>query len=116
VPNRSPYTASKYALEGFCDSLRYEMEPFGVKVSTIEPSNLIAATRIFTEKFIKQQEDIIMAHVGKGETFNAYGQEYIKDQVNVMSKYMNVGNSDTSPVINAYVNGLFDAFPQKRYT
>ena len=33
VPTRSPYVFSKYALRGFSDVLRYEMEGFGVKVS-----------------------------------------------------------------------------------
>ena len=33
VPTRSPYVFTKYALAGFMDVLRYEMEAFGVKVS-----------------------------------------------------------------------------------
>ena len=32
VPTRSPYVFTKYALAGFLDVLRYEMETFGVKV------------------------------------------------------------------------------------
>ena len=32
VPTRSPYVFTKYALAGFTDVLRYEMEAFGVKV------------------------------------------------------------------------------------
>ena len=32
VPTRSPYVFTKYALMGFTDCLRYEMEAFGVKV------------------------------------------------------------------------------------
>jgi NAD(P)-dependent dehydrogenase (short-subunit alcohol dehydrogenase family) len=31
------YHASKYAVEAFSDALRYEVKPFGVKVSIIEP-------------------------------------------------------------------------------
>ena len=33
VPTRSPYVMTKYASNGFHDCLRYEMEPFGVKVT-----------------------------------------------------------------------------------
>ena len=33
VPTRSPYVFTKYALTGFMDVLRYEMEAFGVKVN-----------------------------------------------------------------------------------
>lgn len=38
MPFLSPYAASKFALEGFCDSLRREMNPFGVKTIMIEPA------------------------------------------------------------------------------
>lgn len=38
-PGLGPYAASKFALEGFSESLRLEMLPFGVKVVLIEPSS-----------------------------------------------------------------------------
>lgn len=37
VPFLSPYAATKFALEGFCDSLRREMNPFGVRTVLFEP-------------------------------------------------------------------------------
>jgi NAD(P)-dependent dehydrogenase (short-subunit alcohol dehydrogenase family) len=39
-PYLSPYSASKFALEGFSDSLRREMRRFGVHVALIEPGPL----------------------------------------------------------------------------
>ncbi|RKN79206.1 SDR family oxidoreductase [Paenibacillus ginsengarvi] len=36
-PGYAPYAASKYAVEGFSESLRHEMAPFGVKVVVVEP-------------------------------------------------------------------------------
>ena len=36
-PFLSPYSASKFALEAYSDSLRREMQPLGVKVSIVEP-------------------------------------------------------------------------------
>jgi NAD(P)-dependent dehydrogenase (short-subunit alcohol dehydrogenase family) len=38
LPFFSPYVSSKFALEGFADSLRREMLPFGVRVSLFEPA------------------------------------------------------------------------------
>jgi NAD(P)-dependent dehydrogenase (short-subunit alcohol dehydrogenase family) len=38
-PGMSPYVASKYAIEGWSESLRLEMQPFGVKVVLIEPGS-----------------------------------------------------------------------------
>lgn len=36
-PYYSLYHASKWAVEGFSESLRYELEPFGIRVKLIEP-------------------------------------------------------------------------------
>jgi NAD(P)-dependent dehydrogenase (short-subunit alcohol dehydrogenase family) len=36
-PNLSYYTASKHAVEGWFKSLRFELDPFNVKVSMVEP-------------------------------------------------------------------------------
>ena len=40
VPGQAFYAASKHALEGYSESLRYEVEPFGISVSVIEPGVL----------------------------------------------------------------------------
>lgn len=36
-PLSSAYCATKFAIEGFSESLSYELQPFGVKVSLVEP-------------------------------------------------------------------------------
>ncbi|MGY1607764.1 MULTISPECIES: SDR family NAD(P)-dependent oxidoreductase [unclassified Geodermatophilus] len=38
-PGLSLYCASKWALEGWAESLAYEVEPFGVRVVLVEPGN-----------------------------------------------------------------------------
>ncbi|WP_440604058.1 oxidoreductase [Bacillus sp. GB_SG_008] len=38
-PGLSPYVTSKYALEGWSESLRLEVKPFGIDVSLIEPGS-----------------------------------------------------------------------------
>lgn len=37
IPFSGPYTASKFALEGLSETLRYELAPFNIKVILIEP-------------------------------------------------------------------------------
>lgn len=37
LPFSGPYTASKFALEGFSEALRYELAPWNIKVILIEP-------------------------------------------------------------------------------
>jgi short-subunit dehydrogenase len=39
-PFESIYSASKFAVEGLVLSLRYEVEPFGIKVAVIEPAQV----------------------------------------------------------------------------
>lgn len=38
-PGVSSYVASKFALEGWTETLRYEMAPLGIKVSIVEPGS-----------------------------------------------------------------------------
>jgi NAD(P)-dependent dehydrogenase (short-subunit alcohol dehydrogenase family) len=40
VPLLGPYAASKFALEAVTDALRRELEPWGIEVSSVEPSTI----------------------------------------------------------------------------
>jgi len=40
IPFQAFYTASKFALEGFGEALAYEVAPFGVHVTLVEPGNI----------------------------------------------------------------------------
>lgn len=44
LPYNSAYAASKFALEGYSESLRYEVLPFGIYVSLIEPGSVATDT------------------------------------------------------------------------
>lgn len=39
IPYQSFYSASKFALEGYAESLAYEVDPFHVQVTLVEPGN-----------------------------------------------------------------------------
>lgn len=41
TPHMSMYTAATWALEGFCDSLAYEIAPFNIKLTIVQPSKEI---------------------------------------------------------------------------
>jgi len=54
LPFQAYYSASKYALEGFGEALAYEVAPFGIAVTLVEPGN--AATR-FTDNRRRSDPD-----------------------------------------------------------
>jgi NAD(P)-dependent dehydrogenase (short-subunit alcohol dehydrogenase family) len=49
LPGVSPYTASKFALEGMSESIRIETDPFDIKMVLIEPftatTNMLTSTK-----------------------------------------------------------------------
>jgi short-subunit dehydrogenase len=72
-PFESIYSASKFAVEGLVLSLRYEVEPFGIKVALIQPAQVSTAfaAKIHqrppqnspywerVDRFIKRDEELI---------------------------------------------------------
>ena len=72
-PFESIYSASKFAVEGLTLSMRYEVEPFGIKVALIQPAQVSTdfASKIHTlppegspyreraNRFIKRDEELI---------------------------------------------------------
>jgi NAD(P)-dependent dehydrogenase (short-subunit alcohol dehydrogenase family) len=72
VPFLSPYASSKFALEGFCDSLRRELIPFGVRTTILEPGGI--ATPIW-EKAKKQ--DSSFADKKYSESLKKFKENFI---------------------------------------
>ncbi len=40
IPFQAFYSASKFAMEGYAEALAYEVAPFGVQVTMVEPGNV----------------------------------------------------------------------------
>jgi NAD(P)-dependent dehydrogenase (short-subunit alcohol dehydrogenase family) len=55
VPFASPYASSKFAVEGFADSLRREMIPYGIRTVVIEPAGV--ATPIWQNSWQRVKKD-----------------------------------------------------------
>jgi NAD(P)-dependent dehydrogenase (short-subunit alcohol dehydrogenase family) len=52
IPFQAYYSASKFALEGFAEALAYEVAPFGVHVTLVQPGNFatdFTASRVLAE-------------------------------------------------------------------
>ncbi|MGQ7724336.1 MULTISPECIES: oxidoreductase [unclassified Bacillus (in: firmicutes)] len=79
-PGLSPYVSSKYALEGWSESLRLELKPFGIDVALIEPGSYntniwevgkqLATNQSDTTSPYKEYMDKIQKHINSGsDTF-----------------------------------------------
>lgn len=62
-PFNSVYHATKWALEGWSESLAFEMEPFGVKVKTIAPGGI--ATDFASRSLVFTPHPAYMEAIGK---------------------------------------------------
>ncbi|PNJ59785.1 DHRS9 isoform 6 [Pongo abelii] len=106
------YTPSKYAVEGFNDSLRRDMKAFGVHVSCIEPglfkTNLADPVKVIEKKLaiweqlspdIKQQ----------------YGEGYIEKSLDKLKGNKSYVNMDLSPVVECMDHALTSLFPKTHY-
>ncbi|KAM9036688.1 dehydrogenase/reductase SDR family member 9 [Sarcophilus harrisii] len=106
------YTPSKYALEGFNDSLRRDMKEFGVKVSCIEPglfktglSDPVKATEKKIEVWNQLSSDIKQQ----------YGDGYIEKSLAKRRKHKIFQNIDLSLVVKCMDHALTSLFPQTHY-
>ena len=61
TPFFGPYCSSKFALEGYADSLRREITPYGVKVIIIEPGRVTTPIWDKGEKYLNKYADSLFA-------------------------------------------------------
>jgi len=77
LPFLSPYVSTKFALEGFCDSLRREMNPFGIKTILLESAAI--ATPIWNK--------------AKNQDISFVDKKYLKSLYSFRDKFIEGGNS-----------------------
>ena len=99
-----PYTMSKHAVEAFTDVLAVEMEPFGVRVSVIEPGNF--NSQIY-ENLVRRREE-------RGTTTEGslYG-----DRLDGMLEFATTSRDAPEPtaVAEAFYRAMTEAEPKPRY-
>jgi len=107
------YSMSKYAVEGFSDSLRRSLRPFKVSVHLIEPG--VFTTDLSSPETMMNITDHAWKTVSQ-ETRDEFGEEYLK---NLKKFAYNVtaipfGNR-MSHVTDTVVQALFSRYPRARY-
>lgn len=101
-PFSSLYNSTKWAIEGFTESLQYELEPFGIKLKIIEPGP------IKTDFYGRSEV------VAKKEGLTAYDR-----RLEPFMEFMNGGGEkapDGSVVAQAIYDAVTDGSGKLRYT
>ncbi len=103
---RGAYNASKYAIEGLCDTLRLELMGSEIYVCSINTGPVHSEFRKNAIKMFKKNI------VSKGSVFE---QEYTKEILSVKEKQSDPFTKDSSVVIKNVVDALESKKPQPRY-
>lgn len=73
VPGFGVYNASKWALEGISEALRYELAPSGIDVVLVEPGPF--ETNFFKNMVPAKSEEIATAYAHVNEFMNGFGEQ-----------------------------------------
>lgn len=112
--NGGGYCVSKYAVEAFSDSLRRDVQHFGVKVCIIEPGFFKTAVTDLDaiESSLKQLWDQMPP-----ETRKSYGDVYYQKYMKMQRLIMNfICDVDISKVPKCIEHALQAAYPRTRYS
>ncbi|KAL1007729.1 hypothetical protein UPYG_G00090810 [Umbra pygmaea] len=112
-PCLAAYGASKAALNLFINTLRHELDPWGVKVSTILPSSYKTGQPSNLEYWECQYKSLI--HNLSPDLLEEYGEEYIQETKDLFQRHTQTASEDLSPVIHAISEALLSPQPQLRY-
>ena len=93
------YSASKHALEGYTEGLRYEVRPFNIRVALIEPgyfkTNL--AQTIDTPE---QPVEVYEARRQQAAGLDRLGMDYGRDPILVAHKIAHILPADAPPALH----------------
>nr|BAF35260.1 11beta-hydroxysteroid dehydrogenase short form [Anguilla japonica] len=112
-PCLAAYGASKAALGMLINTLRHELEPWGVKVSTIFPSAFKTGQSSNFEYWEKQYKNFIQNL--SPELLEEYGEEYLLETKELFQGHSKTAPEDLSPVVNTITDALLSLRPKVRY-
>ncbi|KAG9468814.1 hypothetical protein GDO78_021897 [Eleutherodactylus coqui] len=107
------YSISKYGVESFSDSLRYELSRFGVNVCIIEPGYF--KTLICNPESILGKLRNIWENLSE-EIRTAYGQQYFENYCNRTAEGLANCNPKLHLVTDCMEHALTAVYPKTRYS
>ncbi|XP_077419502.1 11-beta-hydroxysteroid dehydrogenase type 2 [Vanacampus margaritifer] len=112
-PCLAAYGASKAALNLFMDTLRHEVAPWGVHVSTILPSSYKTGHCSDTAYWEAQHQQLLGSL--SPALLEDFGEDYVGETKELFQHFARHANPDLSPVVDAMERALRDPQPQARY-
>ncbi|XP_070780964.1 11-beta-hydroxysteroid dehydrogenase type 2 [Enoplosus armatus] len=112
-PCLAAYGASKAALNLFTNTLRHELEPWGVRVSTILPSSYKTG-QSSNHTYWEQQHKQLLQSLSPA-LLEDYGEDYVTETKELFQSHASQANPDFSPVVSVIVQALLSPQPQVRY-
>jgi len=113
MPTGGPYNVSKFAIAAYCDTIRVEMEQFGVHVSILEPGffKTPQANPAAAEADVKMVWDRLPKKLQE-----EYGEHWLRFAQKLVAGYLGYKcKPQPHLVVDAYYNALTSAFPRRRY-
>ncbi|XP_060591366.1 17-beta-hydroxysteroid dehydrogenase type 6-like [Ruditapes philippinarum] len=112
LPGFTAYSASKYGLIGFSDSLRREMRKFGVKVISIEPK--LYRTAISDGDYHVQMNQKMWSETDENVRVD-YGDTYFRAFLEKMLTNLQMSSRRTYQVIDDLMHAATAKYPYTRY-
>ncbi|MFN3226246.1 MAG: SDR family NAD(P)-dependent oxidoreductase [Hyphomicrobiales bacterium] len=106
APYRGPYVASKFALEGYSDTLRAEVGRFGIKVISIQPGPITSRFRANALSVFQRTIDA---------DASAYADDYAAQLKRLTSRDRAAFELGPEAVTRALIKALEDANPRPAY-
>ncbi|KAM8894544.1 11-beta-hydroxysteroid dehydrogenase type 2 [Spinachia spinachia] len=112
-PCLAAYGASKAALNLMFNTLRNELEPWGVKVCTILPSSFKTG-QSSNHAYWEQQHKQLLRTLPPA-LLEEYGEDYLTETKELFHRYASQANTDLSPVTDTIAQALLATRPRSRY-
>ncbi|XP_077988237.1 D-beta-hydroxybutyrate dehydrogenase, mitochondrial-like [Glandiceps talaboti] len=116
IPSNAEYCMTKYAIECFSDTLRYEMQQWGVNVCLVEPGPYARATSIGLNKWEEFKKSSYQLWDSLDDKVKRhYGKEYFDSHMQFWKNALDDTSDDGTPVVNAMVHAVWSLDPKHRY-
>ncbi|KAH9504111.1 Retinol dehydrogenase 16 [Bulinus truncatus] len=112
LPGFTAYSASKFAVIGFTDSLRREMKHFDVQVITVEPS--LYKTGIASRTNFLLQNDVFWS-IAEPSIRRDYGESFFRNTQVARENLLRWARGNVEEVIECCLHAVCAAHPSHRY-